>query len=97
MSDKEQERFRLHLSAYALPITFLVIGFLAQQQYNALREQLTRIETQQTSHLVEITQLKARVTSLQDQLQQRKLVAPQEPAQRPESRPAHPAYVYSQG
>lgn len=59
------QTFNARLSHYALPIVLAMLGYLAQANYTAIKQQLDRIEARQQSDNITIAELKLRVLHLE--------------------------------
>lgn len=96
VEDQGASRFNERFSNYILPITLLILGYLAQQNYTRIISQLDRIEQRQGTDMVLIAELKLRILNLEQAL--KPAPANQQPPPPTGRNPAsfRPGIVYSQ-
>lgn len=96
MADQSAGRFNEKFSAYILPITLLILGYMAQQNYQEIRSQLNRIEQRQNADIVQIAEMKLRILNLEQNVTNQRDSGRLAPQIKPAPARFRPAYVYSQ-
>lgn len=79
-----------------MPITLLILGYMAQQNYQDIRAQLNRIEQRQGADMVQIAEMKLRILNLEQFAANQRDSGRPAPQIRTNPTRFRPAIVYSQ-